>query len=125
MCGGSVYYLDKSGTHRADLFNWNTQLKSLAQVFGNTTFVFIYHHSISGIIYPVRPQKYVKQMFLWSNIVGSIFLITEGLLAYFAFSSLENFCIKPENWVGPFEQKFPCKVSGLYNENFLDLPGIG
>ena len=24
-----------------------------------------------------------------------------------------------------FEPKFPCMVSGLYNENFLGLPGIG
>lgn len=84
-------------------------------MFGNTTFVFIYHHSVSGIIYPVRPQKNVKQMFLWSNIIGAIFLITEALLAYFAFASLDNFCVKPKDYVGEYVQKFPCKVSGLYN----------
>jgi hypothetical protein len=67
-------------------------------VFGNTTFVFIYHHSISGIIYPVRPQAAVKNMFLYSNIIGASFLVVEATLAFFAFSSLENFCDKPSDW---------------------------
>ena len=55
MCIGSIIYLEKGGVQRAPVFNWSEQLPHLAQVFGNTTFVFIYHHSISGIIYPVRP----------------------------------------------------------------------
>lgn len=42
-------------------------------------------------------------MFLISNILGSIFLVTEATLAYFAFSSLTNFCVKPEDYVGHFE----------------------
>jgi hypothetical protein len=68
-------------------------------------------------------------MFFWSNLIGTAFLLTEALLAYFAFSSLSNFCVEPEKWnekkQGKFVQKFPCAVSGLYNENFLDLPGLG
>jgi len=55
MCAGSLYYIDKAGAKPTKVFNWGDQIKYLAQVFGNTTFVFIYHHSISGIIYPVRP----------------------------------------------------------------------
>lgn len=54
MCG-SIYYLADAGPSTTPVFDWGTQIKHLAQVFGNTTFVFIYHHSISGIIYPVRP----------------------------------------------------------------------
>ena len=130
MCVGSIYYLDKSGSHQPELFNWKTQIKYLAQVFGNTTFVFIYHHSVSGIIYPVRPQRDIKKMFFWSNFIGSIFLGTEAILAYFAFGNLPNYCVKPDHWDRdhpgqPFVATFPCKVSGLYNENFLNLPGIG
>jgi hypothetical protein len=65
-------------------------------------------------------------MFLYSNIIGSIFLGTEAVLAYFAFSSLENFCVRPHDVKAEdFHPHFPCKVSGLYNENFLNLPGIG
>jgi hypothetical protein len=119
MMVGSIYYIDEFGENEAKVFDWKTQSKHLAQVFGNTTFVFIYHHSISGIIYPVRPQKHVKKMFIISNIVGSCFLFTEAILAYVAFSSLPNFCVKPDTWdvdtMGPFKQKFPCRVSGLYN----------
>ena len=65
-------------------------------------------------------------MFLYSNIIGAVFLGTEAILAYFAFSSLTNFCVKPEEIKDEsFVPHFPCKVSGLYNENFLALPGIG
>lgn len=126
MCGGSIYYIDQAGTHIPPVFEWKKQIKFLAQVFGNTTFVFIYHHSISGIIAPVRPQSSIHSMFMWSNIVGSVCLGTEGLLAWFAFGSLKNFCVKPHDMVATdFHPEFPCKVSGLYNQNFLNLPGIG
>jgi len=64
-------------------------------------------------------------MFLYSNIIGSLFLATEAILAYFAFSSLDNFCVKPKNAGDDWKATFPCEVSGLYNENFLNLPGIG
>ena len=68
-------------------------------------------------------------MFLYSNIIGATFLIVEATLAFFAFSSLDNYCEKPTDWndktQGPFISGFPCKVSGLYNQNFLGLPGIG
>jgi len=55
MCSGSIYYWKENGSHTVDLFNWKDQMPYLAEVFGNTTFAFIYHHSISGIITPVRP----------------------------------------------------------------------
>lgn len=129
MCIGSIYYIEESGVHEAPVFDVKNQIKYLAQVFGNTTFVFIYHHSISGIIYPVRPQASTKKMFLYSNIIGATFLVVEATLAFFAFSSLGNFCDKPSDWEdekqGTFIAKFPCQVSGLYNKNFLGLPGIG
>jgi hypothetical protein len=58
-------------------------------------------------------------MFLYSNIIGTFFLLTEALLAYFAFSGLTNLCDDKK------DVHFPCKVNGLYNENFAGLPGIG
>lgn len=89
----------------------------LAEAYGNVTFAFIYHHSVSGIIAPVRPQKDIKKMFLYSNIIGALFLFTEAILAWFAFSALTNDCAAED-------AHFPCAVDGLYNLNFLDLPGI-
>ena len=55
MYGGTLYYWVDDGTNKAPLIDFSTQLSHLSTVFGNTVFVFIYHHSIPGIIYPVRP----------------------------------------------------------------------
>ena len=55
MCSGSIYYIGRDGPRTAPLFDLKKQLPYLAEVFGNTTFAFIYHHSVSGIITPVRP----------------------------------------------------------------------
>lgn len=57
---GTVYYLGIEGTNIAPLFDLKLQLESLATVFGNTAFVFIFHYSISGIVYPIRPQSSIK-----------------------------------------------------------------
>jgi amino acid permease len=107
---GSVYYLaidNDGGWNRGELIDWKDQLNSLATVFGNTVFVFIYHHSIPGIMYPVRPQSSINRMFLISNIVGASMLALEGQLAFWAFGSLKNEC-----------KNFPCTTQKLYNENF-------
>lgn len=120
MMGGTVYYLATDGVQAGPLWNWGEQKNHLATVFGNTVFVFIYHHSIPGIIYPIRPQTGLSTMFLTANIVASILLFTEGILAYLAFSGLTNSCTPDE---GPSE--FPCAVADLFNENFLGIPVLG
>ena len=99
------------------VFDFDNQIQHIAKVFGNTTFAFIYHHSISGIIYPVRPQSQVKSMFLYSNIIGAMFLCTEAMLAWVAFGSLTNRCVPPDGWDPNIEYPitYPCGVSGLYN----------
>lgn len=93
MCSGSIYYIGKDGPRMTPVFDLKEQLPYLAEVFGNTTFVFIYHHSVSGIITPVRPQKDIKKMFFYSNIIGSLFLVTEAMLAWIAFASLTAPCV--------------------------------
>ena len=60
MCIGSLYYIaigktEGGGINHGPIFDFKEQMPHLAKVFGNTTFVFIYHHSVSGIIYPIRP----------------------------------------------------------------------
>lgn len=110
---GTLYYLGSDGTAIAPVWDWEVQKDSLATVFGNTVFVFIYHHSIPGIIYPIRPQQAVGKMFLSANIVASILLFAEGLLAFLTFSALPNSCTPA---IGKAE--YPCQVSELFNENF-------
>lgn len=55
MYGGTIYYWVDDGTHKAKTFDFKNHIGSLATVLGNTVFTFIYHHSVPGIIYPVRP----------------------------------------------------------------------
>ena len=78
MYGGTIYYWVDDGTQKAKTFDFKEQLPSLATVFGNTVFTFIYHHSIPGIIYPVRPQSALPKMFLISNIFGAVMLFIEA-----------------------------------------------
>ena len=111
---GTFYYLGETGVNAAPLFDIPEQMKSLATVFGNTAFVFIFHHSITGIVYPIRPQSEIRNMFFVSHIVGASLLALEGFLAYLAFSGLHNNC-----------DTFPCAVQPLFNENFLNIPVIG
>lgn len=78
MYGGTIYYWVDDGTQKAKTIDWAEQMPHLATVFGNTVFTFIYHHSIPGIIYPVRPQSALPKMFLISNIFGAIMLFIEA-----------------------------------------------
>jgi len=55
LYGGTIYYLIHDGVQSAPAFDGPSVAKNLATTFGNTVFVFIFHHSISGIVYPIRP----------------------------------------------------------------------
>jgi hypothetical protein len=114
MYAGLFYYIGKGEAKHAPVFDFSKQITSIGTVFGNTVFIFIYHHSISGIIYPIRPQSSLKKMFMISHIVGYTLLSILGLLAFFTFSGYDNECTT-----------YPCKVQPLFNENFMGIPGIG
>ena len=89
---GTFYYMGDSGTSIGPIWDWDTQKDSLATVFGNTVFIFIYHHSIPGIMYPIRPQNQVGRMFITSHIAAVFLLLLEGYLAFIVFSGLPNKC---------------------------------
>lgn len=78
LYSGSIYYLAADGVDAAPVFNFSEQITHIANVFGGTVFVFIFHHSISGIVYPIRPQTQIKPMFLYSHIIGAALLGMEG-----------------------------------------------
>jgi amino acid permease len=102
-------------THKSgDWTEWKSDFTHLSTVFGNTVFVFIYHHSIPGIIYPVRPQSKVRPMLLTANIIGACLLALEGQLAFWAFGGLTNNC-----------DTFPCTTQPLFNENFQNIIVVG
>ena len=81
---GTIIYLVQDGVQLNNpnpVWDWEKQSKSLASVFGGTVFVFIYHHSIPGIMYPIRPQNAVGGMFLKANVIASFLLFAEGFMA--------------------------------------------
>ena len=88
----------------------------ISDLFGNTIFIFILHHSVSGIVYPIRPQEKVKPMFMTSFSMGAGILVLEGFLAALAFGKEEY----KDKAVGDF----PCEIQELYNENFLKVPVV-
>lgn len=57
LYGGSIYYLGTNGVNASPVFDLKNQFSNIANCFGGTVFVFIFHHSISGIVYPIRPQS--------------------------------------------------------------------
>lgn len=119
MIFGTSFYLVKDGVNHAPVFEWSEQVKSLSTNFGNTVFIFIYHHSVPGIIYPIRPQTNLHKMFMIANIVGALFLFAECQLAWEAFSSSSL----PPCDATPYVA--PCQVSPLFNENFQKIPVVG
>lgn len=86
----------------------------ISTLFGNSIFIFMCHHSISGIVYPVRPQSKVRPMFIYSFSLAAILLLLEGFLSAFAFG-----------WVDPTStDPFPKPIQKLYNQNFLAVPVV-
>lgn len=118
MVFSTVFYLGKDGLQNAPVFDWKNQLPSLANVFGNTVFTFIYQPAVPGIILPVRPQSKVSSMFIVANWIAAVLLFIEAQLAWMAFSGLSNSCDAPQ-------PVFPCAVAPLFNENFLNIPVVG
>jgi hypothetical protein len=117
LYGATSFYLIRDGVHAAPVFNWKEQLSHIANVFGGTVFVYVFHHSISGIVYPIRPQKDIRPMFLYSHIIGAVALAIEGFLAYLAFSGYTEECEKTGG--------APCRIEDLFNKDFVNIKVIG
>ena len=54
-------------------------------IFGNTIFINMFHHSIPGIFYPMRPQKRLRNTGLICFLIGTSMLLLEGILSEAAF----------------------------------------
>lgn len=117
LYGGTIYYLIHDGVQSAPVFDGPSIAQNLATTFGNTVFVFIFHHSISGIVFPIRPQSNIKPMFLTSHLIGTFLLGLEGVMAFIAFSGIDHECSG--------KGVYPCRVAKLFNENFVNIPFIG
>jgi hypothetical protein len=55
-------------------------------------------------------------MFLSSHLIGASLLALEGVMAFIAFSGIDHDCSTGV---------YPCRISKLFNENFVNIPFIG
>ena len=108
LYGATSYYLITNGVHTTPLFDFKEQMSHIANVFGGTVFVFIFHHSISGIVFPIRPQTQIRPMFMYSHIIGTTLLAIEGRLMklLYRFAGFLGF-----QWLA--EQVFDARLSVL------------
>lgn len=119
---GSIIYMAKFGVAPGKVIDWDSQLPYIADVFGNTVFAFIFHHSTAGIVVPMRPQTNIRKMVIQSHIIGVLFLGIEGILAWMAFGKYKDY----DKTKTPCPKGFQdCVIANLYNENFLEIPFIG
>lgn len=91
MMIGSIIHMSKHGVNPGPVFDFKNQLPHLPDVFGNTVFAYIFHHSISGIVVPIRPQRAIPRMMFWAHLIGGVFLASEAFLAWLAFGAFNNY----------------------------------
>ena len=115
MMIGSIISMFKEGVTFRASEDIKPDFDHASNLFANTVFVFVAHHSIAGIVKPVRPQKSVYNILFYSFTIGSVILVVESFLASLAFSHIDNTNCN----------KFPCEMQGLYNVNFESVPVIG
>ncbi len=113
MIMGSLYSITKYGIgdfSKIKLFDFS----HVDYLVGNVLYATFTHHSISGMIYPLRPQTKLRQT-LWAGYGLQIGLtVVHCTLAVIAFGNRDNVC-----------DKFPCKINEIFNISFMSLPVIG
>jgi len=109
---GSMYALGEYGPVPDDdirVFKFS----AFPELFGNVIFAFMYHHSVPGILTPIRPSRKVYPMLFGATTLTAAVFILESMLAVFAFGGRQGNC-----------DHFPCAIQPLYNENYLAIQGL-
>jgi len=112
MIGSSIVVIFMYGITPYNKIN-KFEFGEISNIFGGTVFIFICHHSISGIIYPIRPQSKVKPMMILSFSIGGGILFLEALLAVLAFGGYDD-----------DKEDFPQSIKEMYTDNFLAIPVV-
>ena len=83
----------------------------IAYVFGNAVLTFNCHHSVPGLVTPVRPQAHLKHVFRSVLTFCCTGLAALCILAMLAFHNAKGSDCDTHD--GP-----PCEINKLYNLNF-------
>jgi len=104
---GTVEHPAPTPLDKVDLFKFS----GISYIFGNCIITFNCHHSLPGLVTPVRPQAALRSTFrivMGLSCVGMVLLCAVGLIAFGSIP--EKSCAsKP----GP-----PCDIQQLFNMNF-------
>jgi len=113
MILGSIYSIFKYGIADLSKIKW-FDASHADYMLSNILFTTFMHHSLSGIVYPLRPQSQIKKSFLISYGLQTFSTILHCALALLAFGDRTNEC-----------NKFPCEIRDIFNLTYLSLPVVG
>ena len=101
---------DKNRTKTSEYY---VNTNGIASLYGNIVFTFMTHHSIPGLLSPIRPQRAIKKT-LFASVsfvcVAYVVLCTFGMLAFW------NAPIDDSDRCG--DNSEPCEIMKTYNLNF-------
>ena len=107
MIIGALIYIGRRGGVAGGSDIKYFDISNFAAIFGNVVFAFLSHHSLPGILKPIRPETSIKKVIFWGYICGCMIMYMVALTAVLAFGDLTNKC----------EDSFPCalQVFNLFN----------
>lgn len=92
------------------LFN----LDGIPDLFGNSAFIFMVHHSIPGLVFPLKDQRHAPRAVAGAFFTCYVVYLVLCLLALWAFDE--------ETWTScPNTPSHPCDIQTLFNMNFASV----
>jgi len=99
VIGALIYIGRRGGVAHGSAIKY-FEISNFASIFGNVVFAFLSHHSLPGILKPVRPENSIRKIIFWGYICGCFIMFMVAITAVFAFGDLTNRC----------EDGFPCSL---------------
>jgi len=94
---------------------WN--MAGIPSIFGNGACTFMVHHSIPGLVFPLKNEKSASRAIAWAYAASFALYVILCLLALLAFNQ--------EQWKScPDTPSHPCSIQHLFNMNFASLDEI-
>eukprot|EP01029_Cantina_marsupialis_P007347 TRINITY_DN181246_c0_g1_i1.p1 TRINITY_DN181246_c0_g1~~TRINITY_DN181246_c0_g1_i1.p1 ORF type:complete len:468 (-),score=108.41 TRINITY_DN181246_c0_g1_i1:242-1645(-) len=110
----AMYFIfdDKEGTNWEHIHKF--EFSGLPWMTGNAIFSFMLHHSIPGLVSPIRPSRKIKPAIFVGYIIGVVLYIILCGSAMFAFGDIADPKCLDHN-------SEACKIQDMYNLNFASF----
>ena len=96
-----------------DFDTYYVNFSGISSLYGNIVFTFMTHHSLPGLLSPIRPERHIKRVLAYSLMfccTAYIILCSFGMLAFW------NAPITDKDRCG--DNSEPCRIMETYNLNF-------